>query len=100
MTKTVRARDIGAFLGITVHGQDCEISSVSSYASPKPNTLIFVERSTAGAWQRISTLSEALVLCPDELGMSLSCATIWTDNPRLAFARAVNHFFADQAGTP
>jgi UDP-3-O-[3-hydroxymyristoyl] glucosamine N-acyltransferase len=62
--------------------------------------LIFVERSTAEAWERISTLSEALVLCPDELGMSLGCATIWTDSPRLAFARAVNHFFADQAGTP
>jgi UDP-3-O-[3-hydroxymyristoyl] glucosamine N-acyltransferase LpxD len=100
MTQAIRARDIGAFLDLPVHGEDCLILSVSSFTSPKPNTMIFVERSTAEAWERISPLPEALVICPDELGISLTCATIWSDNPRLPFIRAINRFFKDQVTTP
>jgi UDP-3-O-[3-hydroxymyristoyl] glucosamine N-acyltransferase len=98
MGKAVRASEIGEFLGLAVHGPDCEISSVSSFVSPKPNTLVFVEQATAQAWERVSPLTEGLVICREELGTSLACATIWTENPRLPFIRAVNRYFADQQG--
>jgi UDP-3-O-[3-hydroxymyristoyl] glucosamine N-acyltransferase len=45
-------------------------------------------------------LGDVLVFCREELGASLACATIRTENPRLPFIRAVKHYFTDQAGTP
>jgi UDP-3-O-[3-hydroxymyristoyl] glucosamine N-acyltransferase len=98
--KTIKASTIADFLGLALHGEDCSVLGVSSFASPAPNCMIFVEKATADAWSRISTLSEVLVFCDDEFGLSLQCATIWTDNPRLAFIRAVNHFFSDLSGPP
>lgn len=94
----LRAVDIGAFLGMTVHGRDCEVLSVSSFVAPRPNTMMFVEHPTAETWARISALEDVLIICPQELGVSLGCATIWSKNPRLPFIRAVNHFFSDQVG--
>jgi len=101
MSRAIHVQEIADFLSMPVHGGgDCVISSVSAFTSPKPNTMLFVERSTPEAWASISPLSEALVFCPEELGMSLSCATLWSDNPRLPFIRAVNRFFTDQASIP
>ena len=100
MNEIVKASDVADFLGLPLYGEDCRVSSVSSYVSPKENTIVFVERATSEAWGLISSLSDALVLCSEEFGLSLQCATIWTDNPRLAFIRTVNQFFAHLSGAP
>lgn len=100
MGKAVKASEIADLLGTSLNGPDCVITSVSSFTAPAPNTMIFVERSTGEVWERLSELSDALVLCPEDVGISLNCATVWTDQPRLMFIRAVNAFFADRVGQP
>jgi UDP-3-O-[3-hydroxymyristoyl] glucosamine N-acyltransferase len=47
----------------------------------------------------MSGLAEALVFCSEELGASLPCATIWSENPRLPFVRAVNQYFGSECAT-
>ena len=99
MTKNVKAKNIADFLEMDMHGEDCVISSVASYISPEKNSIVFVEKPTVEAWEFISNIPDILVLCPEEFGTGLNCATIWTDSPRLVFIRVVNEFFSDMAAS-
>jgi len=100
MNKNLNAKEIASFLGNELHGNDCLVTSVSSYSNPKSNTLVFVEKPTAEAWDRISTFEDILVLCPEEFGVGLNCGTIWTNSPRLDFIQIVNKYFTEQADMP
>jgi UDP-3-O-[3-hydroxymyristoyl] glucosamine N-acyltransferase len=92
MTK-VRAHVVAQFLNKEMTGEDIEILGVCSLENIRPNCMMFVEHSTPELWALVSNLMQNLVICLDDLGMSINGPHIVAINPRLSFIFAAREFF-------
>ena len=91
----VKASEIAAFLGAELVGENITIYSVSSLSNPKQNTLVFAKKPF-----RQVDVQHFLVLCTkailQEADSVSALSYIVVKNPRLAFAKVVQHFFVEK----
>ena len=94
----IKAYDIAAFLKAELSGQNITINSVSSLSNPKRNSLLFAKKSFDHKGE-----NSFLVICTkavfEEISIKTGSSFIVVSNPRLAFAKVVQHFF-DEKTTP
>jgi UDP-3-O-[3-hydroxymyristoyl] glucosamine N-acyltransferase len=95
MTK-VRASVVAQFLNKDLVGDDIGITGVCSLENIRPNCMMFLEYSTPELWAVVSSLTQNLIICLDDLGMSINGPRIASENPRLSFIFAVKEFFTEK----
>ena len=95
MNKTTSALDIACFLGTQIEGDDLIVSSPLQLANACPGALVFAKRYDPELWQRLEKVGGVLVIAPLTAMPLPSLTQIRTDNPRLAFARVLEHFFTE-----
>ena len=96
MMVKVRASVVAKFLGENLAGEDIEVSGVCSLENIRQNCMVFVEHSTPELWAVVSHLTQNLVICLDDLGMSINGPRITAANPRLSFIFAARKFFTEE----
>ena len=90
MGHIIRSSDIASFLKTNLQGQDIDITHVSSLNQIEENTLIFSKHRHL----ELKNYSNNLIIVPlDFEGPFDKLNYIQVDNPRLAFATVVEHFF-------
>lgn len=90
---------IGNYLGREVFGPEVDIRAPASLDNAQPNTVLFVKDYSLERVKQINRLSNVLALVPSEYEGQLSVTHILTSEPRLDFARVLQHFFAPKQPT-
>lgn len=93
MTSGIQSKTISQFLERELLGSDITIEGVCSLDVIKPKCLMFVEYSTPEVWSKVNDLQENLIICHEQLAMSINGPRIISENPRLSFIFAVREFF-------
>lgn len=93
-TRALTARQIADFLGLQLVGHDLNIRGAYSINNCQPGGVIFSERDTPEALEKISKLPECLVICGKDLAVCLTGSRIISLNPRLSFILMMNKFFS------
>lgn len=93
----IRAIDIADFLGLALYGDDIKIRSVSSLASIKQNSLVFVKKIQNPEIQGLIDRTDVFAILPIDFGAQhLKCSRVFSKKPRLSFALAVEKFFSEK----
>ena len=97
MSKHISVSDIANFLATEYYGNNYIIDQIASINQVNNHTLVFTKNKKIND----EIKSESLVLCP--LDFTCDKNNIYTvikvKNPRLAFAKVVNHFFISKSST-
>lgn len=91
----IRASKIASFLGGSLAGPDIEITIARSLASVEPGAIVFLNKGDASVVAALNRLSAVLCVTTPEIAPDLNCAVIPSDNPRLAFCKALNEYFPE-----
>lgn len=93
MDSKISAKEIAEFLNSELFGENLYLSGISTLSNPKKDTIIFSKKSEINIPNDIS----CLVLVPDDFvcfdDKPFKISYIKVNNPRLALARVLNHFF-------
>lgn len=92
----IKASDAAALLGLPLVGEDIELDGLSTMSNPEAGTMIFAKKLDEDFLRAANELSNVLVLAAEDYAGRLSCSYILCPNPRLAYLRVVNRFFADK----
>jgi UDP-3-O-[3-hydroxymyristoyl] glucosamine N-acyltransferase len=95
----VRASDIASFLNVPLQGADINVMGPRSIASADSGSIAFLSRDDATAIAALNGIGTVLCLTNLELAPKLTCSVLPVENPRLAFCKALNEFFAEIAPT-
>jgi len=91
----VRASDIAVFLKAELFGEDISIYGVSPLSYPKDNSLTFAKKPFHYDGKNIF-----LIICTkavfEKVGFQSDLSFIVVSNPRLSFAKVVQHFFVEK----
>jgi UDP-3-O-[3-hydroxymyristoyl] glucosamine N-acyltransferase len=93
-TPSLRAKDIADFLQLDLIGPDLSIHAPYSINNCESGGVIFSEESTPSLLEKISALPPCLVICQEELAVSMNGSRIVSGNPRLSFILMMERFFA------
>lgn len=85
---------VAALLGAPLHGADRPISRPASLQTAGPDALVFVKIWDADIEDRLIDLEPACAIVPTVAAGRCPVPHVATDNPRLAFAEAVNALLA------
>ena len=91
---TVQASDIATFLETALGGSELDITGPKSLSSAARDTIVFMSRSTEETIARLNEIDAILCITTSAIADRLTCSTLSVDAPRLAFAKALNEFFA------
>jgi UDP-3-O-[3-hydroxymyristoyl] glucosamine N-acyltransferase len=90
------ARDIAAFLGLPLYGDNIKIERVSTLTNATSNSLVFVKKNQHPELKNITAQKDIFAILPSGcLSEDFECPRIFSENPRLSFARAVKRFFTE-----
>ncbi len=102
--ETTMASEIAAFLGRTLKGKDCPVDTVTSIDNLCDNALVFLTEVTNQKFGLREAKSidlsafgehgDIVLIADPAVCANAPCTCIPSDNPRLDFARALDHFFA------
>jgi UDP-3-O-[3-hydroxymyristoyl] glucosamine N-acyltransferase len=91
----VRASDIAVFLKAELFGKDISVYGVSPLSYPKDNSLTFAKKPFHYDGENIF-----LIICTkavfEEVGFQSDLSFIVVTNPRLSFAKVVQHYFVEK----
>lgn len=87
-----KASEIADYLELTLLGQDKTVSAPGDIANPENGKIFYLKSCDQDLLDKLSDF-EALVLVPDHCEAGNLGCVIKVSNPKLAFARVVNHFF-------
>lgn len=90
---SVRVSDIALFLSCSVPEDDFVVDSVCSLFEPKSRCLTF-STSREAQVDFPDELSNLLVLAPEGFDAPSTVTILRVENPRLAYATTVSHFFS------
>jgi UDP-3-O-[3-hydroxymyristoyl] glucosamine N-acyltransferase len=88
------AQKVADYLGLELLGPDISIRGAFSINNCQQGGVIFSERDTPEALEKISKLLECLVICGKDLAVCLTGSRLASPNPRLSFIVMMEHFFA------
>lgn len=91
--KKARCSDIARFLGVPLNGMDFEIRTAKALNAVEPGVVVFLQRPFEEAIERINSTDDVLTIVTSETRQHITGASVVVDNARLAFAKAVEHFF-------
>ena len=89
----IQAQDIARFLAAEVRGGDAVVNRPASLDRAANGCMVFAVRPRRGDVGRLNNLDNVLAIVAADVAPSLRCPHIVVDNPRLAFARALQAFF-------
>jgi len=93
----VWAKDIAAFLGLPLHGDNINIVRVASLTNITRYSLVFVKKVQHPDLPNIAKRKDVFAILPSGcLSEDFECPRIFSENPRLSFARAVKRFFVEE----
>ncbi len=102
--ETYLASEVAAFLGRTITGRDCPVDTVASIQNLCDNALVFLTEVTNQKFgmreakdvdlAALDKFSDIVLIAEPEVCAHAPCTCIPSENPRLDFARALEHFFA------
>jgi len=97
MSKHISVSDIANFLVTEYYGNNYIINKLASINKANNNALVFTKNKTIND----DIKSESLILCPLDFicNQNHTYTFIKVKNPRLAFAKVVNHFFIPKPST-
>ncbi len=96
---SIHARQIADFLQARLTGENLEVVHPGRSDQPEDHALIFLKSPNQEDLKRISAYRVAAIVPEDIEPIGGKAAAIYCANPRLAFAKAVSHFF-DRADEP
>jgi UDP-3-O-[3-hydroxymyristoyl] glucosamine N-acyltransferase LpxD len=91
----IKALKIADFIGSKLCGEDVTIKLCSSLDSIHPNAVLFSVQYSDKIRDILNGSEDILVIASLDYDSQLTCAHILVENPRLAFAKVVKKFFAD-----
>ena len=91
----IRASKIASYLGSSLVGSDIEITAARSLTSAEVGTIVFLSKADPSATAALNKLSTVLCITTPEIASDLKCAVVPCENPRLAFCKTLNKFFAE-----
>jgi len=95
--QVIWARDIAAFLGLPLQGDNIKIERVSSLTNVTSNSLVFAKKPQHPELKNIAKRKDVFAVLPSGcLSEEFECPRIFSENPRLSFARAVKRFFLEE----
>lgn len=89
----IRASDVAAYLGEELCGEDILISRPCSINNICDNGLLFLNSYSEYIVELLSKRIDVVAIASTRFEGNLKCTYILSDNPRLDFARILNHFF-------
>jgi UDP-3-O-[3-hydroxymyristoyl] glucosamine N-acyltransferase len=92
-TSIVRASTIAEFLGARLKGADVELQGPRSLESIGTHSLVFLHRAVPEAVARINATPDVMTILTESVDARIEGTHIIVKNARLAFAKAVTHFF-------
>ncbi|MBI2389039.1 MAG: transferase [Deltaproteobacteria bacterium] len=96
MTRTT-AREVAEHLGLQLIGADAPLTAPSSLDAPFAGALVFAKRLDAATLKSLAETPGVVVIVPESDAGRLTVSHIPAPRPRLAFAKAVQRFFARPA---
>ena len=90
---TVRASAIAEFLKAELRGPDVEIRSPRGLDDIEPHSLLFLHRANPQGTARINAVPGVMTIVSASASAAIAGTHVVVPNARLAFARAVTHFF-------
>jgi len=92
------AKDIADFLGLPLYGENVRIMKVSSLSNIKENSLVFAKKASIEGLQELLCRGDVFAILPmDCEPQNFQCPRVFSNNPRLSFARTVEKFFAEKS---
>lgn len=92
----IKSSDVSYFLKKPLHGPDFVIEGVCSLKNLKPHCIVFLKKGSKNAYELLRQKKEILLLLsPEDDRSDLIASKIFTENPRLDFARIVARYFVD-----
>ncbi len=88
----VKASEIAAFLGASLHGPDVHVERPATLDSAGPNTVVFLKKPDPALVQNITVHTSILAILPEGLEAD-GISVINSANPRLTFARILEEYF-------
>lgn len=87
----MRALDVADFLGVPLHGSDCQVVGARALYDREENTLVFSVDDLTDELMDLRHVCFITSTLPKNMGFN---AFIIVDNPKLAFAKVAGNFFA------
>ncbi len=96
MKKIVRASEIARFLGVVPRFDDFPIERAVPVTKLSEHSISFLKNKDEEIIKKINSIRSALVLVGDWADEEIQVPHIVLKNPRLGFAKVLQHFFAEQ----
>ena len=96
MTHSIAASRIAETLNAELKGENISVARPSNAFNPLPNSVAFLSKPTGELLERLVKVDNLLLLVPTSKSGHLPIPHIGVDNPRFAFGKTVERFFAPQ----
>lgn len=93
MTTNIGSGDIAGHVNGIMVGPDVLINAVAPISELGPHKLAFIRKFSEEAVAMINSVQQGVVICSEDFKGKLSGTYILSDNPRLAFLRAMQKYF-------